>query len=75
MKSILVRDIPEKTLESLKSLAAYHHRSLQGELHSILEEASRRAPAPEPFALALKTVDTGGRGTWRRDEIYGDEAR
>lgn len=76
MKSILIRDLPEQTLENLKQLAAYHHRSLQGELHHILENASTRIPRGEPVPLRLKTVDTGGnRGTWSRGEIYGDDAR
>ena len=75
MKSILIRDLPEQTLENLKRLAKYHHRSLQGELHFILEEVSERTPRHNPGSLRIKTVNTGNQGTWNREEIYGDEAR
>jgi hypothetical protein len=75
MKSILIRDLPEQTLENLKQLAAYHHRSLQGELHRILEEASRRTPNLNSGSFKIKTVNTGMQGTWSRDEIYSDDAR
>ena len=75
MKSILIRDLPEQTLENLKRLAKYHHRSLQGELHFILEDASERAPRHNSGSLRIKTVNTRNQGTWSREEIYGDEAR
>ncbi|RKX72962.1 MAG: hypothetical protein DRP60_12785 [Spirochaetes bacterium] len=75
MKAILIRDLPDQTLENLKWLAKYHHRSLQGELHSILEEVSERTPRRPSRSLRIKTVNTGNQGTWKREEIYGDEAR
>ena len=53
-----------------------HHRSLQGELRAILEDAAERMP-DEPVAdvVDLVTVETTGSGTWSRDEIYRDDAR
>ncbi len=76
MKSVHIRDVPEETLERLKRLARLHHRSLQGELRAILEQAGRLAPpAAEAGGLDLITVDTGGGSNWRREEIYGAGGR
>jgi plasmid stability protein len=74
VKSIHVRDIPERTLQRLKQRAKRHHRSSQGELHAILEVAAG-LPAPEETdGFRLVTVSVGRKG-WSRDEIYGDDAR
>ena len=76
MKSLLIRDINEDTLVSLKNLARRHHRSLQGELHFILEKASlldREDYVEEE--LELYTVNSGNNSSWNREEIYGDDAR
>ena len=76
MKAIHIRDVEPVTLAGLKRLARSHHRSLQGELHVILEQAARLAPAEAgPPALSLVTVATGKRGSWRREEIYDDQGR
>jgi len=76
MKSVRIRDIAPDTLDALKRLARSHRRSLQGELLSILEKASRLAP-PEggDQGLELVTVRTGGKARWNREEIYGDPGR
>jgi len=76
MKSVHIRDVEEDVLERLKSLARLHHRSLQGELRAILEEASRRSPAPDaPKELDLFTATGNHDGSWSREEMYGDDAR
>lgn len=46
MANILVRDLPEKTVEKLKEKAAAKNRSLQAELREILENESEK-PNPE----------------------------
>lgn len=40
--SLSVKNIPDETAEKLKMQAKRHHRSLQGELRAILEEAALR---------------------------------
>jgi len=40
MGNVLIRDVPQRVLESLKERAATHHRSLQQELVAILKEAA-----------------------------------
>ena len=71
MKSILLRDIPETTIDRLKKQARLHHRSLQGELHALLTEAASR-PAGKTGELKLKTVRTSGLQNWSREAIYED---
>jgi plasmid stability protein len=76
MKAIHIRDVPEDTLSRLKSLAHSHHRSLQGELHAILEQAARLLPpAQESTRLKLATVHVGGESSWRREDVYGTNGR
>ena len=76
MSSILVRDIAPNTLQALKRLARSHHRSLQGELHAILDRAARMAPrADGKRRMRLVTVRVGGDGNWDRSSMYGAEGR
>lgn len=76
MSSILIRDIDERTLTALKKLADRHHRSLQGELHYILEQASELEKSELlNEELNLITVHTGYSGTWNREDIYGNDGR
>lgn len=76
MKALHIRNVDELVLERLRARAAAHHRSLQGELRAILEEASMLAPDAGPDSeLDLVTVPGVGTGSWSRDEIYDDDAR
>ena len=43
--SLSIKDVPEELAQALRERAARNHRSLQGELMSILEDAVR----PRPF--------------------------
>jgi hypothetical protein len=73
MKSLHIRDISEETLERLKKRAGMHHRSLQGEIHQLLEEAARIPLPGDAIEFQLNTVGVGGVGSWNREEIYADE--
>jgi len=75
MKSIHIRDVPEDTLERLKRLAKMHHRSLQGELQHVLEQAAAIAKDLPTRRLKLHKVNLGGESTWSREEMYADEGR
>ena len=75
MKSLHIRDVDEATLARLRRLAALHHRSLQGEVRALLDEAARRAPDfGDDASLPITTVSVGVEGTLRREDIY-DGAR
>lgn len=76
MKSIHVRDVEENVLMRLKRRAALHHRSLQGELHAILEDAAEQVSLEvAEDALDLIVVDTAVEQRFSREEMYGDDAR
>ena len=56
--SLSIKDVPEELARALRERAARNHRSLQGELMQILEQAVR----PRPFrarALAARIRDLG----------------
>lgn len=42
--SLTLKNLPEETVERLKARAKQNHRSLQGELRAILEEAAGSGP-------------------------------
>ena len=76
MTSIHIRDVTPETRQALKRLARSHHRSLQGELHTILERAAGMAPPDETVrTLNPVTVKTGHTTSWSRDEIHGSGGR
>ena len=52
MPDVLIRNVPERVLERLKRRAAHHHRSLQGELMTVLELAASETGAKSPADLA-----------------------
>ncbi len=51
MPSLTIRNIPDEMLALLRERAQRHHRSLQGELMFILEEAA------SPHKLSLEQVE------------------
>ena len=60
--SLSVKDVPEEIAETLRTRAAAHHRSLQGELMAILEAAARDslfAPAVVPSTAAPQAASRG----------------
>lgn len=70
--SISVKNVPDEILSKLRNRAKRHHRSLQGELMAILEEAA--GPEIITFKQAearLKALDlhTGDESTaWIRED-------
>ena len=76
MKAIHIRDVEPWVLSRIRSRARMHHRSVQGELRAILEDAARRTPEDNDIDPdELITVSRPDTGTWRREEVYGDTAR
>jgi plasmid stability protein len=72
MKSLHIRNIPETTIERLKRRALNHHRSLQGELQYLLEEAAKQTAVDDASDFSLHTVKTQGAQNWSREGIYED---
>jgi plasmid stability protein len=52
--TLSVKNVPNDVARRLKARAARNHRSLQGELRSILEEAARATTVVELVALARR---------------------
>jgi plasmid stability protein len=52
MPDVLVRGVPDETLDALKQRAKANRRSLQQEVLSILEASAREARAMDPAQVA-----------------------
>lgn len=53
MPNLLIRDVPERVVQTLKHRAAGRHRSLQQEMLEILEQA-----AEQPTAMTAAEIAT-----------------
>jgi plasmid stability protein len=76
MPAIHIRNVPESTLSALRERADAHRRSMQQELLAVLESvAAEPVPQQVPSPIQLFTVEVGGSGSWRREDIYGEQGR
>ena len=70
MANLSVKDVPDDLAERLRQRAARNHRSLQGELMAIIEQAVNAAPdgPPRPALAPAQPVGEGwgGRAILRR---------
>ena len=59
MATITVKNIPEKTYDSLKQLAALHHRSINGEIIYLIDKftGSSKISPEEHLLMARKMRD------------------
>ena len=64
MASLSIKNVPEEVLNQLRERAQKHHRSLQGELLAILEDAVR----PTPLSLENIVQRVTERGILTGDE-------
>lgn len=56
--NLSIKNVPETVVERLRARAARHHRSLQGELIAIVEEAAQPIPplTPEEVAAEIRRL-------------------
>lgn len=86
--NLSIKDVPEALAEQLRQRAARNHRSLQGELMSIIEQAALAEPAfaergfgaAAPSAALTRTAAALAAGRvrpagWKSVEQLADEAR
>jgi plasmid stability protein len=70
MASLSIKDVPDDLAERLRQRAARNHRSLQGELMAIIEQAIHEpdpVSAPAPVGPpGLVSIGWGGRPVFRR---------
>lgn len=76
--NLSIKDVPEAIAERLRQRAARNHRSLQGELMAIIEQAAAETPAV-PVAPGApggyRTAVFVQRGTKTIEEIAADARR
>lgn len=75
MPAIHVRNLSEEVIDALKRRAARHRRSLQNELAFILESIARQEPDGGELPPIKLHLSKATKGSWRREEIYGDDGR
>ena len=72
MSNLSIKDVPEAWAESLRQRAARNHRSLQGELMAIIEQAVRDRAEPVTHLSPLAaTSDTLARTSARPGTVVG----
>lgn len=73
--NLSIKDVPDLLADRLRARAARNHRSLQGELMSIIEQAAHEATAPGPDATGAALP--GVRRSWTQgcktvDQLVAD---
>ena len=63
--NLSIKDVPDDIAERLRQRAARNHRSLQGELMAIVEQAARAESAPPARARSAAAPTPGERGRSR----------
>ena len=74
MSNLSIKDVPEAWAESLRQRAARNHRSLQGELMAIIEQAVTTGAEVEAFRGDLSNLDRtpmGAQQDRRQSRIVG----
>ena len=61
--NLSIKDVPEDIADRLRARAARNHRSLQGELMLLIEQAAAEAPAAAPHTAKLATGAATGAST------------
>lgn len=73
--NLSIKDVPDDLAERLRQRAQRHHRSLQGELMAIVEQAASGvapAPASAPAAVAMGRTPVK---SWKTIDQLAQEAR
>lgn len=63
MPNLSIKEVPEEIAEALRQRAARNHRSLQGELMAIIEQAAQSARTPEAAAIPAAVGERRGTRT------------
>ena len=74
--NLSIKDVPEEVAERLRARAARNHRSLQGELMAIVEQAARNEDInPAPGAPVTRFGPGWHRGTKTVEQIAAEHRR
>ncbi|MCY3885062.1 MAG: hypothetical protein OXG24_09145 [Gammaproteobacteria bacterium] len=69
MASVVVRNIDDDVVASLKDQAKANHRSLEGEIRNMLTEHVRRSTNIEAFRTFAATISTQTMSTKQTDSV------
>ena len=61
--NLSIKEVPDALADRLRARAERNHRSLQGELMAIVEQAAREEPPAQPTRAALQTYASKGKKT------------
>lgn len=67
MASVVIRNLDDEVVVSLKDQAKANHRSLEGEIRSILTEQSRRSSQIEAFRTKTALLRSSTKTTLQSD--------
>lgn len=71
--TLTIKNVPNQVAERLRQRAKVHHRSLQGELLSIIDQvANEEAMFPEHSMSATAVADSGGGATVTTESGSGE---
>jgi plasmid stability protein len=59
--NISIKNVPKKKLDQLKVRAKLNHRSLQGELLALIDQAIGILPPPPPGSITIEQLVENGR--------------
>ena len=71
--NLSIKNVPDKIAEQLKMRAAKNHRSLQGELMSIIEAAVANNETMTPFELLSEIRSLGLSTPFESSEMVRDD--
>lgn len=66
--SLSIKNVPEDVVEKLKKRASFNHRSLQGELRAIVDEATATIPAKHALTVGEALAHMRTLGVRTKDE-------
>lgn len=73
--NLSIKDVPDDLADRLRARAARNHRSLQGELMLLIEQAAADSPAAAPHGADPATGESGQHRGWKTVEDLMAERR
>ena len=71
MSNLSIKDVPEAWAQALRQRAARNHRSLQGELMAIIEQAVSEMPAAASYPTSSPNLNAAPAGYDPRGALIG----
>ncbi len=79
MTTLSIKDVPEQWAQALRQRAARNHRSLQGELMALIEQAATGTPEPSvqnaTHGALRRSAGVARRGGKTIEQIYAEHLK